>query len=136
MDNVRLAPTAGIAACLAVILVLAIPYAIIDSNAVGTYYSSGALNPLFAGLFAIVGIIIFAAGREKRSDPELTAGIGLVFGVFVLGYTIFWAVTVEIGVVYTLTSVSTFRYHRYVLPLTALAIPLCAIWYARALRLF
>ena len=136
MDDVRLAPTVGIAANLVVILVLAIPYAIIDPNAVSTYYSSGAVNPLFAGLFAIVGVIIFAAGREKRSDPELTAGIGLVFGIFVLGYTILWAVTVEIGVVYTLTSVSIFKYHRYALPLIALTIPLSAIWYTRALRLF
>lgn len=132
----RLAPTVGIAACLAVILVLAIPYAIIDPNAVSTYYGSGAVNPLFAGLFAIVGVIIFAAGREERSAPELAAGIGLVFGIFVLGYTILWAVTVETGVVYTLTSITTFKYHRYALPLTALIIPLSAMWYTRVLELF
>lgn len=136
MDDMRLAPTVGIAACLAVILVLAIPYAIIDPNAVSTYYGSGAVNPLFAGLFAIVGVIIFAAGREERSAPELAAGIGLVFGIFVLGYTILWAVTVETGVVYTLTSITTFKYHRYALPLTALIIPLSAMWYTRVLELF
>lgn len=136
MDDVRLAPTVGIAACLVIILVLAIPYAIINPNAVSTYYGSGAVNPLFAGLFAIVGVIIFSAGREERSNPELTAGIGLVFGVFILGYIILWALTVEIGVVYTLTSVTTFKYHRYALALTALVIPLSAIWYTRALKLF
>lgn len=136
MDDVRLAPTVGIAACLAVILVLAIPYAFIDPTAVSTYYSSGAVNPLFAGLFAIVGVIIFAAGREERSDPELTAGIGLVFGIFILGYTIIWAVTVEVGVVFTLTSVTAFQYHRFVLALIALIIPLSSIWYTRALKLF
>lgn len=132
----RIAPTVGIVACLAVIFVLVIPYIIVDPGAVSTYYSSGAFNPLFAGLFALICIIIFAAGREERSDPELTAGIGLVLGVFVLGYTALWAITVEIGVVYTLTTIAAFAYHRYVLVLTALAIPLSAVWYARSLRLF
>jgi hypothetical protein len=136
MDDVRLAPTVGIVACLTVLLVLAFPYVIIDPNAVSTYYDSGAFNPLFAGLFAIVGVIIFAAGREERSDPELAAGIGLVFGIFILAYTILWAVTVDIGVVSTLTSIASFKYHRYVLALTALIIPLSAVWYARTLRLF
>ena len=136
MDDVRLAPTIGIVACLAVLLVLAFPYVIIDPNAVSTYYGSGAFNPLFAGLFAIIGVIIFAAGREERSNPELAAGIGLVFGIFVLAYTILWAVTVDIGVVSTLTSVTAFKYHRYVLVLTALIIPLSAVWYARTLRIF
>jgi hypothetical protein len=136
MDDTRMAPTVGIVACLAVILVLVIPYLLIDSGAVTIYYSAGVFNPLFAGLFALVSIIIFAAGREDRSDPELSAGVGLVLGVFILGYTALWAITVDIGVVYTLTSVAAFSYHRYVVVLVALIIPLSAVWYARTLRLF
>lgn len=136
MNDVRLAPTVGIAASIVVILVLVVPYLLVSPSSVGTYYRSGAFNPLFAGLFALVCVIIFAAGREERSDPALATGVVLVFGVFILGFSALWAMTVPNDIVLSLPTAAAFAYHRYALVLAALLIPASAAWYARALGLF
>ncbi|MFT4922796.1 MAG: putative membrane protein, partial [Haloarculaceae archaeon] len=73
MEQIRLAPLVGIAGSLAVVAALAYPYVAGDGG-VGAYYGSGVINPLVAGLLAIVTVIILAAGREGRTDPEFAAG--------------------------------------------------------------
>lgn len=135
MDDVRLAPTVGIAACVAVMIVLAIPFLLLPSASASTYYGAGVFNPLFAGVFALVCVIVFAAGRTERSDPALAAGVSLVFGLFILGFTLAWGTTVPREVVLSFPTDASFQYHRYVLILAALAIPLSATWYTRALKL-
>ncbi|WP_255150535.1 DUF7548 family protein [Halorarius halobius] len=140
MDDVRAAPTAGIVGCLLVLAVLAVPYLLVDAGGVGAYYAAGAISPLVAGLFALVGVIVFAAGREQRSDPPLVAGAGLVFGAFVFLICVLWAVTVPGGLVLQLGEVSGFgatvlELHRWVLALVSVTVPVAAGWYARALGL-
>lgn len=92
-------------------------------------------NPLVVGLFALVCVIVFAAGREERSSPELTAGAALVLGCFAVGLVTIWALTVPINVVRSFPTTAAFEYHRHLLVLVALAIPVSAAWYARALGL-
>ena len=84
MDQTKAAPTVGIAGCLLVLAVVMWPYLLETASAVSTYYGSGAVTPLAAGLLAFVSVIVFAAGREERSDPATVAGAALVFGLFVL----------------------------------------------------
>lgn len=135
MDDVRLAPMVGIITCVSVMLVLAVPYVLLSPGAVSTYYATGAFNPLFAGLFALVCVVIFAAGRSQRSDPALAAGVCLVFGLFIAGFTTVWAVTVPESLVFSYPTNAAFEYHRYVLVLVSLAIPISAAWYTRSLKL-
>ncbi|MFC7155355.1 hypothetical protein ACFQPA_07790 [Halomarina halobia] len=136
MDDTRLAPAVGTAACLAVVAVLALPYLIVDSaTAVGTYYARGVIDPQFAGLFALVCVIVFAAGRAGRSDPALAAGAALVFGLFVLLLCLLWALTVPTELVFSLTRETTIEYHRHLLVAVAALVPASALWYARALGL-
>lgn len=135
MDDVRLAPMVGTIACVSVMLVLAVPYVLLSPGSTSTYYATGAFNPLFAGLFALVCVVIFAAGRSQRSDPALAAGVCLVFGLFIAGFTIVWAVTIPEHIVYSYSTDAAFEYHRYVLVLAALAVPISATWYTRALKL-
>jgi hypothetical protein len=130
MDQVKLAPLVGIVGCLAVLAALGVPYLDADGAAVGTYYSSGAVNPLVGGLLALVTTVVFAAGRQERSDPDLAAGAALVFGLFVLVITGAWALTVRVD------AVTVAANHRWVATGVAAVIPLAALWFARARGLF
>ncbi|WP_136686691.1 DUF7548 family protein [Halorhabdus amylolytica] len=124
MDRTRLAPTVGILACLAFLGVLAVP---LGSPSAGLYYASGALNPLIGGLLALVTVIVFAAGRQRRTDPSLAAGVALAFGLVITVTVIAWASTARTDVL------SNTQYHRYALAGTAAAVPIVAAWYAREL---
>jgi hypothetical protein len=134
MDRVDLPPTAGIVACLAVLLTLAWPFAVETATSVGLYYATGAVTPYAAGLLALVGVIVFAAGREGRSDPSLAAGAGLVFGLFIAAISVLWAFTARVDVLGGASALLSSQ--RWVLAAVSLAVPLAGIWYARVLRLF
>lgn len=129
MDGVRLAPLVGIVGCLGVIGALLYPYVAAD-GAVSLYYGTGAVTPLVAGLLALVSIIVLAAGREDRTDPALAAGAGLVFGSFIVALLLAWAMTTRVDVL------TISQYHRWVLPVVGLLVPIGSLWYARALRIF
>lgn len=129
MEDVRLAPLVGIVGCLGVLGVLVYPYFAAD-GAVGAYYGSGAVNPLVVGLLALVTIIVLAAGREDRTDPELAAGAGLVFGLFMVVLSLSWGLTARVDAV-ILT-----QYHRWALPAVAVLAPLGSLWYTRTLGIF
>ncbi|MFB6307815.1 MAG: hypothetical protein ABEH35_00655 [Haloarculaceae archaeon] len=135
MDELRTAPTLGVVASLAVLALLAAPYAIVDPGAVGSYYGNGSVNPGIAGLLALVSTIVFAAGREERSDPNLVAGAGLVLGAFVFVLSLLWALTVPESLVTQLSQEQLLQYHRWAVAVAGLAIPASGVWYARALRL-
>jgi hypothetical protein len=137
MEATRLAPTVGIVASLLVLAVLAAPYALIEEGtAVTTYYDAGALNPLVVGLFALVAMLVLAAGRQGRSSPDVVAGSALVLGAFMFVIAALWALTVPEELVQQLTTETVIQYHRGTLVLVTLVVPLSAGWYARALRIF
>ncbi|MFC7133668.1 MULTISPECIES: DUF7548 family protein [Salinibaculum] len=129
MDDVNLAPLVGILGCVGVIVALLYPYVAADGS-VATYYGSGLVNPLVAGLLALVTIIVLAAGREARTDPGIAAGAGLVFGLFIFLMTLGWGMTTR------LDAVAISELHRWVVPLLALLIPVGSLWYSRALGVF
>lgn len=137
MDDFRTAPTVGVAGCLAYLLVLAVPYLVVETtSAVGAYYGSGALTPAVPAVFALVAIIVLAAGREGRTDPGLAAGAGLVLGLFIVGLSLLWAATVPVSLVLGLTESTLIEHHRWVVVGVALPIPLGAAWFAFSLDLF
>ncbi len=128
MNRTQVAPLVGIVGCLAVLAALAYPY-IADPRGVTAYYASGVVNPLVAGLLALLAIIVLAAGREDRTDPGFAAGIALVFGVFVFLLVLGWSLTVRVDV----STVAA--YHRWVTLASAVVSPLGSAWYARSLGL-
>jgi len=130
MDALRTAPIVGIAGCLAVLAALAAPYVLAETpTAVGAYYASGAVNPLLAGVFALVAIIVFAAGREERTDPGLAAGVAITLGVFIVVVALAWALTVRVDVIAIETS------HRWIVVGASVLVPAGGAWFARALGL-
>lgn len=137
MEATRLAPTVGIVASVLVLVALAAPYLVVDAGrAVATYYASGDVNPLVVGLFALVAVVVFAAGRQERSSPDLVAGAALVLGGFMFVISALWALTVPEGLVQQLSTATILQYHRGALVIAATIVPLSAGWYARALRIF
>ncbi|QSG13894.1 DUF7548 family protein [Halapricum desulfuricans] len=130
VDARRSAPLVGIAACLLVIVVLATPYVLTESQTAGLYYESGVVNPLLAGLLVVPAVVVFAAGRQGRTDRALAAGVTLTLGIFIVTITIAWASTVQFGIVdMSLAS------HRWALVTVAMGVPLAGTWYAHALGL-
>lgn len=135
MDGSRVAPLVGIVGCCLVALALLAPYLAVGGGAVGTYYGTGALNPLVGGLFAAVTVIVLAAGRTGRTDPATAAGVALVFGLLIAVVSLAWSLTVPESVVLQLSTTSLIGVHRWVVVLVSLVIPASGVWYARALAL-
>lgn len=134
MNALRAAPTLGIAASLAVIAALAAPFALAETAAdVWLYYGGGDVNPLVAGLFALVAVIVFAAGREGRTEPDMAAGVALVLGLFVVVLSALWALTVPWEFVTGFSATDLGENHRWLLVAVSLPVPASAAWYARAL---
>ncbi|WP_324662896.1 DUF7548 family protein [Haloarcula sediminis] len=137
MNGLRTGPTVGIVGCVAYLVVLVVPYLIVETtSAVGAYYGAGALSPAIAAVFALLSIILLAAGREGRTDPSLAAGAALVLGVFVVGVSLLWAATVPTSLVLGLTESTLIEQHRWAVVVAGAPIPLGAVWFAAALDLF
>lgn len=126
------APTVGILAALAVLAVVAAPYFLIPARDVGVYYSTPTFVPvhLVVGLFAMVSVVVFAAGRNGRTDPPTAAGAAVVLGGFMVVLVLWWALAVG-GLVGSLTRNATFDYHRWLLLASTLAVAASATWFAR-----
>ena len=136
MNGLRTGPTVGIVGCVAYLLALLVPYLLVETtSAVGAYYGAGALSPAVAAVFALLAIIVLAAGREGRTDPSLAAGAALVLGIFIVGLTLLWATTVPTSLVLGLTESTLIEQHRWALVATAVPIPLGAVWFALGLDL-
>lgn len=138
MERIRLAPLVGIVGSLAVLGLLAVPYAVVRTSpgtAVATYYGTGAVNPLFGGVLALVTTIVLAAGREERTDPVLAAGVALSLGAFLFGLTVLWAATVPLEVVLGIDAPTALQYHRWVIAAVAGTVPVSSGWWARTLGL-
>lgn len=146
MDSRRAAPTLGIVASSLLVALLAVPYLVEDASVVGPYYSAGALTPWASGLMALIAVIVFAAGREDRTDPDTAAGAALGLGVVTFLVAVLWAGTVPADVplqlttdrplLGPLTTATVIEYHRWAVAAVAVLPVAAAAWYARALRLF
>ena len=146
MDSRRAAPSLGIVSSLAVVAVLAVPYLLVENGgAVGVYYGTGLLTPWASGLLALVAVIIFAAGREGRTDPVTAASIGFGFGVVIFIAALVWAATVDVNVALQLTTDDpilgplttgiVLEYHRWLFSLVSFFTAVAGGWYARTLGL-
>ena len=126
------APMAGVVASLAVLAVVVVPYFLIPARDVGVYYSSPTFVPihLVVGLFATVAIVIFAAGRNGRTDPPTAAGATLVLGGFMALLVLWWAIAVG-DLVGSFDVPASFDYHRWLLLAATVAVTASGWWFAR-----
>lgn len=139
MTAERTPPTAGILASVIVLGIVVAPFLALTGNeAAGlqTYYGYGLVGPWAISLLALLSIVAFAAGRERRTDPVTVAGGTLVFGLASLAVALVWAVSVPGDVVQQIGTAAWLSYHRWLLVAAAAAVLAAAAWYARALDLF
>lgn len=135
MDEEWTAATLGIVAFVLTGGAVVAPYLLLPADqldGVAAYYGVGAVSPLLVGVLGLLGAIVFAAGREDRSDPDLVAGITLVIGVFSLVVGLQWALSF-----YPVTGASTATLefmsdHRWTVPAGGALEALAAYWYAGA----
>jgi len=130
MNPRALAADVGTAASVAVILLVALPYAFGTATAVGAYYEAGILGPQYFGVAAAVTAIVFRSARTGRTDPATAAGTALAFGGVMALLAVVWAFSPDPTVVGGVHTADWFDYHRWLLALTALVVPVCAGAYA------
>lgn len=132
MDGERGAAVIGSAACLLVVALTGLPYAVIDRPAVAVYYRAGIVGPPLIALFALIAAIVLLAGVTDRTDPPLAAGVAVVIGLFMVGLAWTWALDVSAAVVGGLTDIDSFQYHRWAIAITATVAAAAGGWYARS----
>lgn len=136
MVDARTPPTVGIAAGLGFVIAVFAPYVALSSSAVAaldTYYGYGLVAPTYVTLFAVVGVIVLAAGRQARTEPDLAAGVALVIGLTATLLTLLWALAVDETVVSSIGTETWLAYHRWVVLVLGIAFTGTSVWYADAI---
>lgn len=137
MDPVRRPPLAGVAVSLLAALVVLLPYTLPDATTptIGTYYGYGLLGGWSVLIVALVSVVVFASGSQRRTDPDVVAGAVLVLSLFALGLAAYWALAVPYGVVVEITPRDWFAYHRWALVGLTVVMVVVSAWYAYVLDL-
>jgi hypothetical protein len=124
---------AGVVACLLVVGSVVLPYVALPSAeaaGLGTYYGFGVVGPWAAVVFALAGVVAFAAGIEDRTDPETVAGAMLVVGLGMTLVAVEWAFAVDTEVVLSITTAGWIELHRWVVVGLTATVPASAAGYA------
>ena len=132
MARDRLAAGVGIAAALAVALLAAATFALLDPTALAPYFDAAPVGPPVVTLLALVAVVVLAAGAEERSDPALMAGAAVVLGAFTAAMAWWWALSVPAALVGGLTDLAAFEYHRWAIAVAATTLFAAGAAYARA----
>jgi hypothetical protein len=132
MRTEQAAPALGIVGCLAVVVVLALPYVLVPGwgRELGQYYAGGPLGVGAVLFLALVGVVVFLAGLRGRTDPTLAAGIALALGVVAVLIALSWALAAPLDPIFGFPA-SWITDHRWAVVATSAIIPLAAAVYAR-----
>jgi hypothetical protein len=133
MDQ-RTPPTVGLVVSLVVLGVVAGPLFVLSNpGGLETYYASGLVGAWGVALLALVAVVAFAAGRQRRTEPDTVAGATLVVGVAMVLLGLQWALAVDPVVLQSSTTAAWMANHRWAVVATSLGVPAVAVWYARAI---
>ncbi|WP_435066760.1 DUF7548 family protein [Haloplanus sp. C73] len=133
MRTEQAAPAVGIVGCLAVVALLALPFALFPSwgTELAQYYTSGPLGVGAVLAFALVGVVVFLAGARGQADPTTAAGIALPLGIVALLIALSWAVAAPLDPLFGIPATWITDY-RWVVVVATAVIPAAAAVYARA----
>ncbi|WP_129115069.1 DUF7548 family protein [Halegenticoccus tardaugens] len=135
MDTEEVASTAGVVACLILLAAVVVPYGVLTAPAhrIGEYYASGPVGANVLAFLALVGAVVFLAGRNGRTEPDLAAGIALVLGLSAFGLATLWALSVEQAVIFSFPAADAWiESHRWVTVAASAFVALAAVVYSRA----
>jgi hypothetical protein len=128
----KVAAGVGIGGCVAVLLVLAAPYALVAGSGpgLGVYYGSGTVGAGVVGFLALLQVVVLLAGTRGRTDPPTAAGIALVLGVAMVLLAAAWALAVPPELVFSFPA-DWLGWHRWAVVAAAAVVPLASAVYAR-----
>lgn len=133
MRTEQAAPAVGIVGCLAVVALLALPFALFPSwgTELAQYYTGGPLGIGAVLAFALVSVVVFLAGTRGQADPTTAAGIALTVGIVALLIAISWAVATPLDSLFGFPA-SWITDHRWAVVAATAVIPVAAAVYARS----
>lgn len=133
--NVRdLARKAGLVACLATVVVLGVPYAVVSGSEalLVDYYAAGPVGAGGVVLFALLSAVVFASIERGNVDPGTLAGVLVVLSAGTFLLALLWHLTVDSAVVFSFPArYDWIEWHSTVVTALAAPIPVCAGLYAR-----
>lgn len=130
MDGSQRAAGLGVTAAAALVVLLVVPYALVDARALGVYYGD-LVGPPLAGLFAAIAAIALLGAARGRTDPPTAAGVAVVLAVLAVGLLGRWALGVSPALVGSLTELAAFEWHRWALAAAGVVQLAAGSWYAR-----
>jgi hypothetical protein len=132
MDLDRLLAYAGAGACVALLVVLAAPFTLLEQpgTGLGVYYQSGSVGAAGPAFLALVGIVVFLSGERGSADPVTVAGIAITLAVGIALLTLWWALAVDPDNVLSFTA-AWMGWHRWLVVALSLLVLASAGAYAR-----
>ncbi|MFB6186688.1 MAG: hypothetical protein ABEI06_00030 [Halobacteriaceae archaeon] len=111
------------------LLLIAVPYAVLSFSEMAIYYGVGPISPLILSLLPLISIIGIASAQWNRSDPPTVAGIVLIASLFFIGLTGWWMIEAQ-ALIGGLTINAMFQYHPWSLLIGGIGLLGCVIGYA------
>jgi len=106
----------------------------VPGGALRTYYAAfGPVGPPYIAVLALVALIVLAAGRQGRTEPDAAAGVALVLGLLVVVLTSMWAFGGVEELVGSLSEAAWLEYHRWVLLVGGVGVLGGSLWFADAI---
>lgn len=132
MELDRLAAYVGAGTCVALVAVLAAPFALLEQPGTGlsVYYRSGPIGAAGIAFLAVIGIVVFLSGERGSADAVTVAGIAVTIGVVLALLTLSWALAVDPENVLSFTA-EWMAWHRWVVVGLAVLVLASAGVYAR-----
>jgi hypothetical protein len=124
----------AIALCVLIVVLLGLPYVVLDPGEISVYYGVGPVSPLYLAVLPAVVAVALSGALRGRTDQATASGASLAIAGLLTLFVLMWAAGVE-GVIGGLTVTATFAYHPWVLAGASLALLFSFVGYtARALR--
>ncbi|MUV56272.1 hypothetical protein SAMN04487947_1365 [Halogeometricum rufum] len=134
MPNDTVAPTVGTVASLLLAVVVFAPALLIAETQVGVadYYAAGPIGVSVVGFLGFVGVVVFLAGIQERTEPATVAGLTLVLGVAMVAFAATWAFSIDETLLFSFPAqYAWIENHRWAVLVLAAVVPVAAAGYAR-----
>lgn len=137
MDRLQLPPTAGIVGGAGAAVVVVLPYLLPDATAtaVAGYYDYGIAGPWMVLVCGLLAVVVYASGRQGRTEHDTAAGAGLALGLGALLFGLLWVVAVPFEAARPVTPNWWFEYHRFAVVAAGVLMSIVGLWYAYELEL-
>ncbi|MFB6179756.1 MAG: hypothetical protein ABEI77_08540 [Halorientalis sp.] len=118
----------GLAASIAYLGALAVPYLLIGTPGVRTYYRHAFYGRNVLAVVGVLTLVGFAVGLVWFDRPSFVSGVLAGLGLLVGGFTWAWALSVRPSAVMGMPVTSEFVYHRWLLALLSSVVAALGCW--------